>query len=382
VRPRKRHPIFLQAITGMNLSTLARVLWRNRFRVRPVYLPRLLYLSVLAAINSYLARLEKAADGPGIATAELVAPPIFILGTWRSGTTHLHNLLSCDPRFTCPTAYQVMCPHHFVYSQPWGMKYFDWLSPGKRPMDNVSIRGASPHEEEMALASLSGVSPYMCMMFPVTQSRGLGVLDPERLPAEALAAWRETFMLFMKKLSYSKGRRIVLKSPPHLGRLRLLLEMFPGAKFIHIVRNPYVVYLSTKKLWQTAWACTHLQKAPDPRTISEIILAWNEELFRLYHRDQGLIPPGSLFELRFEDLERSPRECLERLYHELGLPGFEVFWEKAAAYLKSIAGYRKNTHILTEAERDLVSRRWAFIFRRYGYPLLPPLRRGEVLRLG
>lgn len=365
----------------MNLSTLVRVLWRNRFRIYPGYLPRLVYLMVLAAINSYLARLEKAVDGPGIAAAELVAPPIFILGTWRSGTTHLHNLLSCDPTFTCPTAYQVMCPHHFVYSQPWGMRYFDWLSPGKRPMDNVALRGASPHEEEMAVASLSGVSPYMCMMFPVTQSDGWGAIDPEHLPPEALAAWQEAMHLFLKKLSYSKTRRIVLKSPPHLARLRLLVKMFPGAKFVHIVRNPYVVYLSTQKLWQTAWAYTHLQKPPDPRTINEMILSWNEELFRLYHRDQGLISPGNLFELRFEDLEQNPRECLEKLYTELELPGFPAFWQRAEAYLQSLAGYRKNVYRLTEADRELVSRRWAFIFRRYGYPLLPPLAPGEVLEL-
>jgi len=381
-RLRQMNSLVLQAITGMNLQTLSKVLLRNRCRVNWRYVHRLVYLLVLAAVNSYAARLEEACDGADIAAAELVAPPIFILGTWRSGTTHLHNLLGCDPTFTCPTAYQAMAPHHFVYSQPWGSKLFNFLTPGKRPMDNVAIHDTSPHEDEMALASLCGVSPYMRILFPVTGDNGFGALDPSQLPPGALAEWQGAFRLFLKKLSFSKSKRIVLKSPPHLGRIPILVEMFPGAKFIHIVRTPYVVYLSTKKLWNTAWACSHLQKRPDPQAINELVLSWNTELLSLYHRDRALIPPGSLHELRFEDLETSPRKCLEKLYAELGLPGFEAFWERAEAYLKSIAGYRKNSFFLTEADRDQVSRRWVSTFSRYGYPVLPPLGPGETLRLG
>lgn len=373
--------IFLQAIPGMNLKTLVQVLLRNRCRVDLVYLHRLVYLFLIAAYNSYVSLLEQAVDGPGIAAAELVAPPIFILGTWRSGTTHLHNLLSCDPTFTCPTSYQSMFPHHFVYSRPWGSKIFNFLTPGKRPMDNVAIHSNTPHEEEMGLAGLCGVSPYMRALFPVTGDDGYSALDPEQLPPGALDEWQAAFRLFLKKLSFSKGKRIVLKSPPHLGRIPVLLNLVPGAKFVHIVRNPYVVYLSTRKLWRTGLVYSHLQR-PDARAVDELILTWYRELFSLLHRDQGLIPPGCLYELRFEDLESSPRECLARIYQEFGLPGFPRFWERASAYLRSIAGYQKNTHHLTEEDRVKVNRRWSPILAHYGYPLLPPIPTNAPLRLG
>jgi len=369
--------VFLQSITGMNLSTLVKVLLRYRCRVNVRYLPRLAYLFATAAFNSYVGLLEKACDGADIAAAELVAPPIFVLGTWRSGTTHLHNLLNCDPTLTCPTAYQVMCPHHFVYSQVWGTRYFDFLTPGKRPMDNVSIRSGTPHEDEVALAALSGVSPYMRSLFPVSAD-GYSAVNPHNLPPGALEEWQAALQLFLKKLSFSKNKRIVLKSPPHLGRVSVLLKMFPEAKFVHIVRNPYVVYLSSKKLWRSGLAPSHLQK-PDPQAVDELILSWYTEMFSLYERDRQLIPPGSLCELRFEDLESSPRESLERLYAELGLPGFDGFWEQAEAYLKKLVGYKKNVYALTEEERAKVSRRWHFNFLRYGYPLLPPQGKGETV---
>ena len=34
------------------------------------------------------------------------------------------------------------------------------------------------------------------------------------------------------------NRSLLLKSPPHTARIRLLLEMFPNARFVHILRDP------------------------------------------------------------------------------------------------------------------------------------------------
>jgi hypothetical protein len=373
--------LFQQAITGMNICSLRRFLWRNAARLHWCYLHRVAYLLVAACWNSYLGLFEKAINGEKIAAAELTAPPIFIIGYWRSGTTHLHNLLSCDPSFTCPTAYQVMFPHHFVYSQPWGTKMFNFLTPGKRPMDNISYYATSPDEEEKALAALSGVSPFFRVLLPTTADDGYSALDPCQLAPEDLASWQEAFRLFMKKLSFSKNKRIVLKSPLHLGRIPLLLKMFPGAKFIHITRNPYMVYLSFHKNWRWGHALSHLQK-PDTRVIDELILSWYTDLFALFERDRGLIPPGDLHELRFEDLEKLPRDCLERLYRELRLPDFEHFWQHASVYLDSIADYQKNTYTLTEEVRAKVSQRWRFFFERYDYPILPPLNLTASITLG
>ncbi len=364
----------------MDFKTLSRVLWRHRGQICWGYFPRLAYLAVLAGFNSYTALLEKATNGAKIAAAEPVTPPIIILGYWRSGTTHLHNLMNCDPALTSPTAYQVMFPHHFVYSQPWGAKIFDTLAPPKRPMDNVAFHGTAPHEEEIALAGLTGVSPYLRVLFPAPADDPCAALDPAHLPAKASAAWQDAFRLFMKKLTFSKGKRIVLKSPPHLGRIPVLLKLFPGAKFIHIVRNPYEVYLSFWKVWRVGHEPSHLQK-PDFDYIDELILSWYEELFALFERDRGLIPAGDLHELRFEDLVASPQTCLADIYQGLNLPGFDRFWPEVSAYLRSIADYQKSRYRLTEEVRAKVNQRWGFFFQRYGYPLLPPLRPGDSILL-
>ena len=46
-----------------------------------------------------------------------VEPPLFILGHWRHGTTHLHNLLAQDPQFAYPTLYQTLYPRTFLTTE-------------------------------------------------------------------------------------------------------------------------------------------------------------------------------------------------------------------------------------------------------------------------
>ena len=51
--------------------------------------------------------------------AARVEAPLFILGHYRSGTTHLHNLLALDPQFAAPTVFQVLNPHTFLGTERW-----------------------------------------------------------------------------------------------------------------------------------------------------------------------------------------------------------------------------------------------------------------------
>jgi omega-hydroxy-beta-dihydromenaquinone-9 sulfotransferase len=356
-----------QIIQGMTLGTLLKVLARNDFQVDRQCLGRLAYLVVLGVFNSIYGVCETYFNTEDIQAAKIDHAPLFIIGHWRSGTTHLHNLLNMDENFSCPTAYQALFPHHFVFSQAGGV-VFNLLAPKKRPMDNVAFSADAPHEDEFAIAAHCAISPYLEIFFPVTGDNGNARMDMKALPLAAVERWKASFMLFLKKMTLSEGRRIVLKSPPHSCRISSLLEMFPDAKFVHIVRDPYVVYASTHKLWRDSLAYAHLQ-IPEPESVDERILAWYEELFRLLERDKNRIPAGSFHEMKFEDLEARPLETLETMYEDLGLPGFDSFRERVQPYLESIRDYRKNEHRLTTADREKVARRWRHTFDAYGYPV-------------
>lgn len=362
---RKAKGLEPQIIQGMTLATLLRVLARNNFQVDTQCLGRLAHLLVLGVFNHIYGSCETMFNARDIRNTTLKHPPLFVLGHWRSGTTHLHNMLSLDENLSSPTAYQALFPHHFIFTQVAG-RLMDFVGPSKRPMDNVAFGSQVPHEDEFAMTALAEASPYLRILFPVTQDAGYAELDPERLPQAALEKWKQAFDLFLKKVTLSEGGRIVLKSPPHMGRVRVLLEMFPKAQFVHIVRDPYAVYLSCWRLWEAMFACAHLQ-IPPTELVDELILSWYVELFRLFERDKELIPPESFYEVKFEDLEARPVETMRAIYRGLDLGGYDCFEKRLVSYLESLGGYEKNSYHLDEVSRDKVSQRWGHTFDRYGY---------------
>ena len=176
-------------------------------------------------------------DGP-------VRPPVFILGHWRSGTTYMHNIFSCDKAFGCCTTYQTVFPHLMLWGAPFFKRCMSILMPSERPTDSMSLGVDLPQEEEFALSNMTPCSHYHFWMFP----RHMAEYRDKYLTFEkATSDEREDFKRALDKmmriaLRTSGRRRYLSKNPPHTARVGMLLEMYPDAKFIYIVRNPYVVF--------------------------------------------------------------------------------------------------------------------------------------------
>ena len=109
----------------------------------------------------------------------------------------------------------------------------------------------------------------------------------------------------MKKLTLRYGRPLVLKSPPHTARIRLLLGLFPDARFVHIHRDPYVVFRSTRHMIRVVQPVFRFQEGPLPDGDDRILGVYTE-MYDAYFEQRGLIPEGRLCEVGFEDLERDP----------------------------------------------------------------------------
>ena len=115
-------------------------------------------------------------------------------------------------------------------------------------LDNVKMGCDVPYEDEFAIANMSGVSPYVTMVFPRRErnyDRFLTLVDAS---SEEVKQWKTALMTFLKKLTWKYNRPLVIQSPTHTCRIKLLLELFPDAKFVHIRRNPFHVFQSMKKM--------------------------------------------------------------------------------------------------------------------------------------
>ena len=81
-------------------------------------------------------------------------------------------------------------------------------------------------------------------------------------------------------------KRIVLKSPQHLGRVGVLLEAFPDARFVHIVRDPHAVFPSTVKLWKALFEI-HALQTPRFEGLEEHVLSQLRAPLRRFERDRS-----------------------------------------------------------------------------------------------
>lgn len=355
-------------LAGITAGAWWRLLRENRFAVSPAYWHRAAFVSALSVLNSGYAWREDRRYGAAIAATRVEQPPIFILGHWRSGTTHLHNLLAQDAQFAFPNTYQVVNPATFLTTEQVNARRFAWLVPKRRLMDNMALSFASPQEEEFAPALLSLRSLYLGMSFPRALPRYARFLTFDDASDADRAAWKAALLHFLKKLTLLHGQGpLLLKSPSHTAKIRLLLELFPDARFVHIHRHPYEVYQSQLKFADTVLWHTYLQR-PDRAQLPDEILERYRALFAAYFRDQPLIPAGHFHELSFTELESDPVGALRRTYAALGLAGFDRAQPGLERYVGTLRDYEKNRFApLDAATRARVDAVAAPCFARWGY---------------
>lgn len=297
--------------------------------------------------------------------------PIFIIGHWRSGTTHLHNMFSQDPQFGYTTMMQSMFPLSFL-SNPLIPRLMGNLMPNKRPMDNMEIALRTPQEDELALSNLTPNSFLNIWLFPRKMwpdyqryVRFKGSSEGEK------RRWKKAFMKLCKKTAVDHGdKRLILKNPAHTGRVDLLLEMFPDARFIFLHRHPVDVFYSTRRLHLNAGPALHLQTVSEEH-VDDAIFNIYEDLLGAYLEQKTLIPAENLVEIRYEDLEKRPVEIMAEIYEQLRIEDWEAVKPLIESYLNGIKNYKKNVHQFTEDECIKVQQRWQFAFDTFGYPPIP-----------
>jgi omega-hydroxy-beta-dihydromenaquinone-9 sulfotransferase len=355
-------------LSGITAGDWWRLLCENRFSVSPVYWHRAAAISMSSVVNSYYRRKEERLYAREIEQVQIREPPIFILGHWRSGTTLLHYLFAQDAaRFAFANTYQVVNPHTFLCTEATFARRFARFVPTRRPMDNMELGMGTPQEDEFAPLLMTLKSLYLGISFPRREAHYSRYLSFAGVPRAEIDAWKNALHWFCRKLTYKYSRRLVMKSPPHTARVRLLLEIFPEARFVHIHRDPYRVFQSQRHFFDTAIWYTYLQRA-DRSRVDEGILSRYSALYDAYFNDLSLIPAGRLHEVRFDELERDPLATMRTIYDKLQLGDFSACEPALRQYTSSLAGYKKNEFApLPAADRRRVATAWKRSFETWGY---------------
>ena len=353
----------LNWLCGVQPAAWARLLRENR--IDATYAHRAAMISALALYNSMMAGVEQlrfGSDFSGVAVRE----PLFVLGHWRSGTTWLFNLLDQDPGRRAPSAFQAVNPRTFRSSEVLSFRLFGSLIPDKRVQDDVPMGFDTPEEDEYALGLLCGGTPYLGRSFPDRLEHYERFLTLQECSVGERRAFRGAMLEFTARLTAAFGLPLVLKSPAHTARVRWLLDWFPDARFVHIHRDPYAVFQSTRHLYDTVdWYWT-LQNRPSD--CDGVIARQYQKLHTAWFADCARIPGGRLVEVAYEDLVEDPLATLEQIYGGLSLPGFAAARPAMAAYLRGLGVYRVNPHPpLSSSERALVQGFAGPCFEAWGY---------------
>ncbi|MCO6458660.1 MAG: sulfotransferase [Pirellulaceae bacterium] len=353
---------------GITFGDWLRLLRENRFAIAPTSWLRALSITSQSTQNSLFRWLEQKRFGASFDDVE-VPPPLFVLGHWRSGTTHLHNLLAVDRRFGFPNNYQVFFPHTFLTMESLHSPFVEWFLPRQRPMDQIQWTMQSPQEDEFALCTTTFKSPYMGWSFPARREYYDRYLTLRGVSDAEVEQWKAGLIAFLKRLTWKLRRPLVLKSPPHTCRIKRLLEIFPQARFVHIHRDPYAVFLSTRHMLTVNFRMHCLQR-PRMSDLDAWILEQYRRMYEAFFGERDLIPAGQFHEVRFEYLERDPVGEVQQVYDSLGLPALADVRADVDTYARSIQGFQKNNFPALPADlRQRIADQWQFCFKHWSYPV-------------
>lgn len=352
-------------LSGANPATLAAVIGRAGMPSKPL---SALGVGLSVAARWPISTAERLIMEDRLPKTADLAPPVFILGHWRSGTTHLYNIMtkSGDWGYVPPIATGL----------PWDLfgvarafqPMLEKALPKHRYIDNIPVNPDSPQEDEIAIANMTDLSFYHGIYFPKAFAdflgRGLffdGCTDRE------IDVWKHRFTYLLRKLAkLQDGRPMLIKNPVYTGRFRLLQEMFPNAKFVHIHRNPYEVFVSMRNFYKQLFATFALQSY-DHVDIDETILTVYDRMMRAYEADARLIDPDRLVEMRYDELDADPMGAVSRLYQVLNLPGLDAARPKFDAYLASIQSFEKNKFAYSDEAAAKVEHRLSRYLTKWDY---------------
>jgi hypothetical protein len=343
------------------------LLWRNRFAITLTRLPVAVSVACFGPMTDMLALTQHLFHGRAIRRTKLKESPLFILGHWRSGTTMLHEMFHEDARFASPTTYQCFAPWHFLLTEKMISRFGKFLLPEHRPMDNMKAGWALPQEDEFALMNLGAPSTYTNIAFPSEPTTQMEALNVDGMSERDIQRWRDNFEWFLKALTYHFDKQLILKSPPHTGRLRFLREMYPDSKFVHIVRDPRSLFPSTKHLWRALAHAQSFQKPCDESILEKFVIESMHRLYANFDEARKNIPSNQFAEIRYEDLVKDPVLGMERIYDQLELGDFESIRGKLEERRQKNSDYKTNKHQLDPALEAHILDVWGDYAKRFGY---------------
>jgi len=266
-------------------------------------------------LTSRLYLQEKIKSTPEIAQNK-IDRPIFIAGLPRTGTTHLHNLLSrCSElrylplwQTLHPIAPQPGKPDHRRRAADLAVNATGFIIPLFKRMHEMATD--APHEE-LTLCALGYRSFFFESAFQVPNYRAWYASTSQVKGYEFLKSVLQLLQMEPAPSRKSPGARWILKSPQHVDQLQTILEVFPDARLIVTHRDPAHAVLSM--ITMILYASRQVYR---PLRLREEARGWVNRLEQMLRRSQqqaGLIPGNQVLHISFDAFIDDPEKTIESI---------------------------------------------------------------------
>ncbi len=362
-------PFELRLWHGISLDVWLRLMRGRWGKVSPRRYPLLTTITLISAATLVKKGLVQAIYGRRLAQVRIEPDPVFILGHFRSGTTWLHETLAADPAFCGPSSMACFHPDGFLLGRGLSRAIMALLAPKKRPMDNVTVDQDSMQEDEVGLLMSGGPTPYQSLLLPCEPEDSFPPPTTGQMTSDQADEFRRIWMGFLRKLQFCHpGKRLLLKSPLHTVRVDEIVRLFPNAKFIHIVRDPYNIFVSNRKTMSSMLVSQGLQdRIPTDEVLQELGLANFVRFHDQFDETKRVIPSENLVTIRYEDLRVDVPGTIRGVYDKLKLGNFDDvadIYEKKAEQART---YKTNTFGIDADVVEVVDTHWHQYFEQYGY---------------
>jgi Sulfotransferase family len=297
---------------------------------------------------------------------EQIAAPIVICGLPRTGTTHLHNLMSADPALR-------------------SLPYWESLEPVLAERERPAPGAPDPRLERtaMALSFLDAALPYFKRMHEMTVDHAheeiqLLAVDVSTMLFETTAPmprWRDHYLARDQRPSYAYLKRIlqvlqwqrggtrwVLKSPQHLEQFPALFATFPDATFVVTHRDP--VSVTASMVTMLAYSARLSRDRVDVAGIGHY---WADRLELMLGRcaeDHHLLPADRTIDVHFDEFLADDMAMVARVYDVANQPLDQPSREAMRAFMAEHprGKFGAIEYDLTEFGLDPLERRKALSF--------------------
>ncbi|MBK1702564.1 hypothetical protein CKO22_17155 [Thiococcus pfennigii] len=323
---------------------------------------------------------------------QAIEAPIFIVGHPRSGTTLAHRLLGETRRFATFELWQLMIPS--LVGRRLAAPLIRRATRGRdlelHPSEvghRVALR-AIEEEEALFYHLFAGAFTLSTTPLAFADEDQAWLLEEERQPPPMRRALMAFFRgCLQRQLLYTGRSRVLAKMPQSVFRVRSLLEAFPDARFVYLVRSPFETIPSLISLQLSI-----LRRNFDIEAVERVRPGWLERhVERQYQRsvrlyrymeellEQGVLGPDRLMTVRYPSLKADLHGTLERILAFAGTPLDGEEETRFAHAVQQETDYRP-AHINRAAvELGLSPARIAqdlgFVCERHGFPMPHPIAR-------